>query len=111
MSFQTQECFCYSLIGTEPANFTESVFPAFVSYVFAPEFFFFLFNKQPQTCVENIKEASDDFQGICSTLWTNSDYSSVEWMTEWAHNQQITRPHILTSIICSVRHSGGHKNI
>ena len=41
MSFETQEFFCYSLIGREPENFTESVFPAFVSYVFAPEFFFF----------------------------------------------------------------------
>ena len=65
MSFQTQEFFCYSLIGKEPANFTESVFPAFVSYVFAPGFFF---NKQQQTGMENIKETSDDFQGICNTL-------------------------------------------
>lgn len=55
MSFETQEFFCYSLIGREPENFTESVFPAFVSYVFAPEFFFF-FNEQQQTGVENIKE-------------------------------------------------------
>ena len=55
MSFETQEFFCYSLIGREPENFTESVFPAFVSYIFAPEFFFF-FNEQQQTGVENIKE-------------------------------------------------------
>lgn len=86
--FLNSETCCYSLIGRLPANFTESVFPAFVSSVSSQGFFFPM---QQQVGVEYTKDTSDKFQDICSTLWTRSIYSFVEWVSEWMNAYTIRK--------------------